>query len=233
MRFHGRDKKHLVSIIMVLLDDSRLAGDPKIWVPAHTKWRGHVVDLLQDWYPNGVGVEIGVKQGEFSKLLLEGWSCRTLHLVDPWAPQGDYDEVKMNKEMWSNYRFAMDAVLPHKDRVVVHRQRSDVAHAHIPDNLDFAYIDGNHSYEAVKLDIELYYPKLRKGGLLMGDDYHPKAIQTLNFGGDDMVFGVKKAVDEFAHKEKLLVNTSYHGDWFMKASSDTLTPCMQWLLVKT
>ena len=92
----------------------------------------------------------------------------------------------------------MNVLAGHRDRIAIHKMRSDESHTHIPDKLDFIYIDGNHSYEGVKTDIELYYPKLRKGGLLMGDDYHPEPIQTLNFGGEDMVFGVKKAVDEFA-----------------------------------
>lgn len=31
--------------------------------------------------------------------------------------------------------------------------------------------NGNHDYEFVKKDIELYYPKLKKGGVLGGDNF--------------------------------------------------------------
>ena len=52
------------------------------------------------------------------------------------------------------------------------RAFSEKAAKLIEDNsLDFAYIDGNHQYEFVKKDIELYYPKVKKGGIVGGDDY--------------------------------------------------------------
>lgn len=41
-----------------------------------------------------------------------------------------------------------------------------------PDNsLEFVFIDANHEYEAVKADIEAWYPKVRKGGHIAGHDY--------------------------------------------------------------
>ena len=49
------------------------------------------------------------------------------------------------------------------------------------------FIDGNHSYEFAKHDIELWTPKIRVGGWITGHDY-----------ADDIwdKVGVKKAVDE-------------------------------------
>ncbi|WP_428559561.1 MAG: class I SAM-dependent methyltransferase [Solidesulfovibrio sp. DCME] len=38
-------------------------------------------------------------------------------------------------------------------------------------SLDFVYIDGDHTLEAVEQDIKAYLPKLKVGGLLIGDDY--------------------------------------------------------------
>lgn len=35
---------------------------------------------------------------------------------------------------------------------------------------DFVYIDADHSYEAVKADIEAWLPKVKVGGVLAGDD---------------------------------------------------------------
>jgi predicted O-methyltransferase YrrM len=36
--------------------------------------------------------------------------------------------------------------------------------------LDYVFVDGNHEYEYVKSDIENYYPLLKEGGILAGDD---------------------------------------------------------------
>ena len=33
------------------------------------------------------------------------------------------------------------------------------------------YIDGAHDYDSVLQDIELYYPKIKSGGLICGHDY--------------------------------------------------------------
>lgn len=41
-------------------------------------------------------------------------------------------------------------------------------------SLDFVFIDGAHDYLSVKEDIEHWYPKVKKGGYISGDDYvHP------------------------------------------------------------
>ena len=50
-------------------------------------------------------------------------------------------------------------------------------------SLDIVYIDGDHTYEAVVKDLAAWYPKVKKGGIICGDD----------IGWP----GVKKAVDEF------------------------------------
>lgn len=39
-------------------------------------------------------------------------------------------------------------------------------------SVDLVYIDGDHTYEGVKLDIEMYGPLARK--VLCGDDYDPE-----------------------------------------------------------
>ena len=38
------------------------------------------------------------------------------------------------------------------------------------ESLDFVFLDANHKYEYIKEDIELWYPKLKKGGIFSGHD---------------------------------------------------------------
>lgn len=35
---------------------------------------------------------------------------------------------------------------------------------------DMVYIDGDHEYEGVKADLEAFYPIVKEGGLIFGDD---------------------------------------------------------------
>ena len=53
--------------------------------------------------------------------------------------------------------------------------------------MDFVWVDGNHRYEWVKSDLELYWPKVKPDGVLCGHDY-------VNAGTCE----VARAVDEFA-----------------------------------
>ena len=65
------------------------------------------------------------------------------------------------------------------------------------------YIDGNHDYEYVKSDIDLWYPKIINGGVLSGHDYssnHP---------------GTKLAIDEFMSKQKLNFYTFPDSSWYV------------------
>lgn len=51
-------------------------------------------------------------------------------------------------------------------------------------SLDLVFIDGDHSYEACLRDIDAWYPKIKKGGILAGHNFELRW------------FGVIKAVDE-------------------------------------
>ena len=72
----------------------------------------------------------------------------------------------------------------------------------IENELDFVYIDASHSYESVKEDMENYWTKVRKGGLLAGHDLP--------------MYPVAKAVVEFATKNNLDVISKFKdGEWII------------------
>jgi len=53
---------------------------------------------------------------------------------------------------------------------------STIIHNQIGRKVDAVFIDGNHSYEYVKKDLENYYSKVREGGIV--------ALHDANFEGD-------------------------------------------------
>jgi hypothetical protein len=55
------------------------------------------------------------------------------------------------------------------------------------------YVDGDHTYEGCKKDLEIAYYKIKKGGFLMGHDYEMNMKKAKNA----YAFGVRRAVDEF------------------------------------
>lgn len=54
-----------------------------------------------------------------------------------------------------------------------------------PNQFEMIYVDGCHSYKGCKQDLELSWPLLKSGGVILCDDYNR----------DD--YGVRQAVDEF------------------------------------
>lgn len=52
-----------------------------------------------------------------------------------------------------------------------------------PESLDFLLVDASHDYESVKADLERWYPRVKRGGFLVCDDYHtnwPGVMQAVN-----------------------------------------------------
>ena len=79
--------------------------------------------------------------------------------------------------------------------VKIHRKTSERAAASFCDNyFDWIYIDADHSYEAVKKDLNLWYQKIKPGGFLCGDDF------AIN---ERLKWGVIPAVKEFVEKNNL------------------------------
>jgi predicted O-methyltransferase YrrM len=44
-------------------------------------------------------------------------------------------------------------------------------------SLDFVFIDAAHDYESVKKDIEAWYPKVKRGGIISGHDYYASSVR--------------------------------------------------------
>lgn len=127
---------------------------------------------------SGIGAEIGVWKGEFSAELVRQTRPQSLHLVDPWSfsgelPQRWYGGAKARdqKDMDAIYSSVVTKFAK-KPEVRIHRMRSSHAAPLFPDgHFDWIYIDGDHSYETVLQDLTLWGPKVRRGGILAGDDY--------------------------------------------------------------
>jgi hypothetical protein len=198
----------------------------------YEKNRRNITTILNEHNLHGFGVEIGVKQGEFSKHLLFNWDCKQLYLVDPWTSQSDcvYDETHHNHS--DDYEKCKKNVEPFTGKYQFVREYSHNAHMLFQnDYFDFIYIDGNHSHDAVKQDLNDWYPKLKPHGIICGDDYTVKPMDNV-FGYE---FGVKKAVDEFALQHHKNVSIDLVGDWYYMdkfKGEKLLYPSRNWYFIK-
>jgi len=167
------------------------------------------------------GAEIGVSRGWTSEHLLRAFPTLTLYLIDWWghpeatsvyAKSGDGHAKLTLAEQQEHRLQAEQRTLFAKERRFVWASDSvKAAEAMLSGHLDFAFIDGDHTYPGVRRDLEAWYPKVRAGGLvLMHDIDHPRDRRGL--------WGVRKAAEEFCQERgvTLTVNSKATLGWFWK-----------------
>jgi hypothetical protein len=108
--------------------------------------RNELLRLLNSRKLLGCGVEIGVKQGEFSEILLDSWRGRLLLSVDPWredAPEAYVDIANVPQMQQDIYCHESCARLARfGSRSSICRMTSVEAAAAVIDyTMDFVYID--------------------------------------------------------------------------------------------
>ncbi len=140
--------------------------------------------------------EIGTFEGGNAEYILKNLNIRGLYLIDPWESYDRYNQVKLNKA----YKKTLKRMKKFKSKVVILKKFSSDALSDIKELLDFVYIDGNHDYKFVKKDMENYYKKLKKGGVLAGHDIY--------------LSGVSKALCEFVNEKKLQPHI-WSMDWWI------------------
>jgi hypothetical protein len=158
--------------------------------------------------PEGsVCAEIGVHEGEFSEQILAITKPELLHLIDPWKHEenpeyrgarygglGSEGQARMD-ERYERVREKFAAEIQ-RGQVKLHRDFSGAVAGEFEDSyFDWIYLDGNHLYDFVLQDLELYFPKVKAGGYITGDDYGKQ-------GWWDN--GIQRAVDEFVSRNDSL-----------------------------
>lgn len=146
-------------------------------------------------------VEIGLGSGDTAKFILD-------HLVpsypfvyygiDPFKSYDEYvNDINSSVLRIMNNRNACENNLSKfQNGKFVHFQLSSAVASlkFKKKTIDLLFIDGNHSYEYVKSDLEKYWPLVKNNGIIAIHDY-----KHLNFPG------VKKAVDKFLKDYKHLL----------------------------
>ncbi len=99
-------------------------------------------------------------------------------------------------------------------RFIMHMDSLNAVTRVADESLDFAFIDADHTYKAVKADIHAWWPKIQPDGILCGHDYGYKKDRR-------GIWGVSKAVNEFAERLKIEVRTGEGHVWWCNKSVET------------
>jgi len=151
------------------------------------KNRIELTNLFREKYKTGKGVEVGTERGNYAVEIVKQYKGQLI-CVDFWQEKDIFEEaerkllfrgVKMIKKT------SLEAVNDFEDG-----------------SLDFVYIDADHHYEHAKQDIEIWFKKVRRGGVVSGHDY----CQHLDFG-------VIQAVDEFCKQKGYKLSLTESDYW--------------------
>ena len=152
------------------------------------------------------GVEVGVAEGKFSIVLCETIPDLQLTAVDLWDKyyRGDHPSVAIKDRAMQDWALeeAHKRLDPYEVEFI--RAPSIKAIEQIPDaSLDFVYIDADHRFDYVMLDLILWSDKVKPSGIVSGHDYY-------RFRGA----GVVDAVNAFTFAHRI-------DEWFVCDERET------------
>jgi predicted O-methyltransferase YrrM len=158
-------------------------------------------------------VEIGSWKGKSStymgvEIINSGKKIR-FDCVDTWL--GSEEHLDKNNDSYEPllekpdglYNEFINNIQPIKSAINPIRMTSvDASKLYEEDSLDFIFIDGAHDYNSVKEDIEHWFPKLKKGGYIAGDDYAwPSVMNAVDgYFGKDNITTIKAAAYNYAEQ---------------------------------
>jgi hypothetical protein len=149
-------------------------------------------------------LEVGVNEGTSLEVVItECPTIKSLTLVDMWGL--DYGGTGRG-----NHNHITDLLnrLGYKGQTrFIDGNSHDILPQLIQEGVSFdlVTIDGDHSYEQTKKDIEAWWDRVAEGGYLGGHDYR-----------DDKNYGVIQAVDEFVINHQLTLEKGENLTWFVK-----------------
>lgn len=157
--------------------------------------------------------EIGVWDGRMSEQLLSALPKMELFCIDRWEPPEETDSyynsgseiARMPEKLYENkFMTFLKKVKPWILRVNWFKKDSILTSLYFEDGyFDLVFLDGDHSYEGVKRDIEAWYSKVKPGGWISGHDYdHPEQGE------------VKKAVLEYFKDHPGIIEIDRNRTWF-------------------
>lgn len=153
-------------------------------------------DAMIERFDNANFVEIGAWKGKSACYMGErlkdtGKNIRYT-VVDNFKGSPTEKVHLQDKEIVNGtlYETFLKNIRPLRAFIGVIRDNSEDVPQHLSDStIDFLFIDGDHTYEAVKRDIKLWLPKVKKGGVISGHDYDLESV--------------KRAVDEIFPDRKI------------------------------
>jgi hypothetical protein len=139
--------------------------------------RNKLIESFKYNYPQKIA-EVGVQEGLFNEFINDTLNPKELYAID-------IDITQYTKRVTI------------KDNIIaINKPSQNITATDFSGLLDLVYLDADHSYDAVKKDIEVLKDLIRPGGYFVFNDFTMFSVHEMLF------YGVARAVTEFIIKEK-------------------------------
>lgn len=119
--------------------------------------------------------EVGVYKGDFAAALLRQCDfIEAYYMLDPWRNLDDWNKpANVENDLFAEYlRATLEKTeFAAEKRIILRGKTTEIADGIEDGNLDFAYIDGDHTLRGITIDLIRLLPKVRNGGWVGGDDF--------------------------------------------------------------
>ena len=125
-----------------------------------------------------------------------------LYCVDPWEDYAEYDEYRGEQDNIYNTFIKNISESGEKDKIIIRRGYSHIELQKFEDEFfDIIYIDGNHEPNYTLEDGVLSFRKLKKGGIIIFDDYGWGGPEMTKKGIDGFLIGFHRKIQYLGMKE--------------------------------
>jgi predicted O-methyltransferase YrrM len=142
-----------------------------------------VYDLAVSEFPQGVFVEVGAWLGRSTAYLasrIQGLPIK-FFVVDTWrgsagsdAKSDDFQKSVLAQnqgDVFSIFLGNMKRCGVLQSLIPLRMLSTQAAELFHDSSIEFCFLDAAHDYNSVKADLDAWFPKIRPGGIIAGDDY--------------------------------------------------------------
>ncbi len=132
-------------------------------------------------------VEIGVNEGDNAIKMMNFMKNSKFVLVDPYIANAE-----CGPKVLEDKKVFVKRIVPYNHRInIVLKTSEDAVSSFSDETFDYIYVDGSHQYHNVKKDLELWWPKLKNGGIMGGHDFY--------------IIDIERATKEFVRPRGLIL----------------------------
>ena len=176
--------------------------------------KSELLRILNKQSPQSV-LEIGIDEGENAVRLISELSKKVsiskiryvgidlFNLMNPGIAKNEASQIPKSKQ---DIEFLLTSCFPNLDFELLEGNSNKILST-INENFEFIFIDGGHSYETVKKDLELSESILSEGGVIVLDDYTNRKAEA------KAGYGVARLVNEL-DENKWYIQISKLPDFF-------------------